>query len=771
MALGRLLHRTGRVAARRRGVVLGVWAVLLVLGAVLGGAVFDKTTDVEPAPPGSPSALAAERLDELQPEDETVVAVLSGRDYFSTELIAQASDVMHGIRAMPGVVELFDAYTGGGLIADDGQGSLVIVELDPALSDDDALALAHQVADALHTIDTPEVLVGGALLAEEAFVDQAITDATVGEGVAIAVLLVVLVVVLGGLRAGLVPLLSALAAIAVALLVLSGLLGIVPVNEFAVNVVTLLGLGLTVDYSLLVLARFREERAENPGLPLDELVGRTLATAGRAVLASGLAVAIALTGLLLLGDSLLSGMAVGGAVVVLVATAAGLTLVPALVATWHRAIPAPGARTWSHPWTGRGGAGTLGRLARTAQRHAVLVTLGATALLLALAAPLGSMTLGSSEVHSLPADAEARLAADASTARFADLGVTPITVLVEAPRGDEAASAYLDRVAALPGVEDAMQDTDYPPEVLVVDVTPDVGEGGDATAAAAQDLLRAIRAIDTGDLDVHVAGPAAEVVDTQEHLAQRLPLAAGVVVLATFVLLFLLTGSLVVPLKALVMNLLTLAATLGVLVSVFQHGVGASLLGFEPWGALDVTTPLLIGMLVFGLSTDYEVFLLARTSEEWRARTPGEDLRAANDRAVLRGITATGPVVTTAAVAIGIVFLGFAAGELVAMKEVGVGMAVAVLLDVTVVRGLLLPATMTLLGRWNWWPGSGGRSDAAGLASAETSAGAGRVYHPPARSSRAPARPATTRPTPAPASAPDSASPTPGEGNNSGLPR
>jgi RND superfamily putative drug exporter len=175
-------------------------------------------------------------------------------------------------------------------------------------------------------------------------------------------------------------------------------------------------------------------------------------------------------------------------------------------------------------------------------------------------------------------------------------------------------------------------------------------------------------------------------------------------VLATFALLFLLTGSLVVPLKALVLNLLTLAATLGVLVSVFQHGVGASLLGFEPWGALDVTTPLLIGMLVFGLSTDYEVFLLARTAEEWRARTPGGDPRAANDRAVLRGITATGPVVTTAAVAIGIVFLGFAAGDLVAMKEVGVGMAVAVLLDVTVVRGLLLPATMTLLGRWNWWP-------------------------------------------------------------------
>jgi len=702
MALGRLLYRTGRLAARRRVVVLAVWAVLLVAGAVLGGGVFDRTSDIEPAPAGSASALAAQRLEELAPEGETVVAVLSGRDYFSTDLVATASEVLHGVRAMPGVVELTDAYTGGGIIADDGQGSLVVAELDPALSDDEALALAHRVADALRTIDTPEVLVGGPLLAEEAFVEQAITDAAVGEGVAIAVLLVLLVVVLGGLRAGLVPLLSALTAIAVALLVLSGLLGIVPVNEFAVNVVTLLGLGLTVDYSLLVLARFREERAAAPDLPVDELVARTVATAGRAVLVSGLAVAISLAGLLLLGDSLLSGMAVGGAVVVLVATAAGLTLVPALVATWHRAIPAPGARTWSHPWTSRGGAGLLGRLARTAQRHAVLVTVLATGALVALAAPLGSLTLASSEIRSLPVDAEARLAADAATDRFADLGVAPVTVLVEAPLDDDVA-AYLDEVAALPGVDDALQDTGYPADVTVVDLTPRVGPQGDATSAEAQDLVHAVRAVAT-DLDVRIAGPAAEVVDTQEHLVQRIPVAAGVVVLATFLLLFLLTGSLVVPLKALVLNLLTLAATLGVLVAVFQHGVGASLLGFEPWGAIDVTTPLLVGMLVFGLSTDYEVFLLSRTAEEWRARRPGEDPRVANDRAVLRGITASGPVVTTAAVAIGIVFLGFAAGQLVAMKEVGIGMAVAVLLDVTVVRGLLLPATMTLLGRWNWWP-------------------------------------------------------------------
>jgi RND superfamily putative drug exporter len=179
----------------------------------------------------------------------------------------------------------------------------------------------------------------------------------------------------------------------------------------------------------------------------------------------------------------------------------------------------------------------------------------------------------------------------------------------------------------------------------------------------------------------------------------------AIIVVATGALLFALTRSVVVPVKAIVLNLLTLLATMGVLVAVFQWGWGAFALGFEPWGALDLTTPLLLFVFAFGLSMDYEVFLLARIKEEWDRRTATD--RAANDRAVLAGITATGPVVTTAALAIGIVFLGFVLGDLVAVKEIGVGMAVAVLLDVTVVRGLLLPATMSLLGRWNWWrPGT-----------------------------------------------------------------
>jgi RND superfamily putative drug exporter len=217
--------------------------------------------------------------------------------------------------------------------------------------------------------------------------------------------------------------------------------------------------------------------------------------------------------------------------------------------------------------------------------------------------------------------------------------------------------------------------------------------------------VRRIRALNT-PVPLLVGGPAAELVDYQESVAGRLPIAVLVLFLVTAILLFVLTGSLVIPVKALLMNALTLLATLGALVVVFQWGVGDVLLGFDSWGAIDVTTPVLLFVFIFGLSMDYEVFLLARIKEEWdrrvRRRRSGDDA-AASDRAVRAGIGRTGPVVTTAALAISVDFLGFRLGGLTAVKEIGFGMVVAVVLDVTVVRGLLLPALMSLLGEWNWW--------------------------------------------------------------------
>ncbi|MBD7950294.1 MMPL family transporter [Oerskovia rustica] len=690
-----MLAHLGRVMARHRIAVLAVWGSLALLGAVIGGGVFDRTTTVDSLPPGAPSARAQAVLDELDPQGETLTAVVGGVDFFTPSLVESGSRVMHEVREIPGVLEVSDAFTSGGLISDDGLGSLVVVGRAPARTDEQAREVGARVAAARRTIDPPEVVVGGELMAERTFADIATADAVVGESVALVVLCVVLVLVLGGLRAGLAPIVAALASIAASLLALSALAGAVPVSEFAVNVVTLLGLGLAVDYSLLVIVRFRQEREAAPGAALDELLARTVSTAGRAVLVSGLAVASALGGLLVLADPLLASMALGGLLVVGLTTLAGLTLVPALVAVLHASIPAPRTRTWARRRTGHG-PGLLARSAAFAQRRPVAVTLGSTAVLLLLSAPLASLALGASDARSLPPGTPERVAQERIEQDFEILGVQPVELVLGAPVEDSEVQSFLDAVYALPGVEDVEHLTDFPPDVTVAEVTP----AGTATGEAAQAVVRHVQAMDV-PFSMQVAGPAAELVDATQQSRDRLPWAFAVVVLPAMLLLGWLTRSIVVPLKALVLNLLALTASLGVLVAVFQWGWGARLLGFEPTGTIDATSPALLFVFLFGLSMDYEVFLLARIAEEWRRRT-GDDRRA-NDRAVLAGIVASGPVITVAAVSIGIVFAGFALGDLVAMKEIGVGMAVAVLLDVTIVRGLLLPASMSLLGRWNWW--------------------------------------------------------------------
>ena len=696
-----MLSSLGRRMSRHRLLVLLAWSVLVVVGGALAGDAFDRTVSVADAPSGSESLRATERLDALDPEGEIVTAVVRGEDFFSPTLRDSATAVMASVRAVPGVAEVTDAYTAGGAIGDDGRSSLVVVELALGLTGDEAVATASAVSDLLHEIDAPEVLVGGPLLAEEAFVDRATSDAAIGEGVAILVLVVLLTLALGSLRIALVPVVAALAAIAPTLAILGLLARVVDVNEFAVNVVTILGLGLAVDYSLLVVLRLREERTADPTAPLDELIARAVSGAGRAVLVSGLAVAVALLGILILGDPLLSGMALGGAVVVAVATVAGLTLVPAALSFLHRALPSAEARTWARPWAGRASReGLLARSTRLAQRRPGIVAVSAAAVMLLLAAPVASLALDDSDIRSLPAAAEERRAYEATTTGFTGIGIEPVTVVLDGSIQDAAVTGVLDRIAALPDVADADVVQGLPPEITAVAFTP---VGDSATGDAAQRLVTAVRGLST-PVPVEVTGPAASLIDTRDHLAARLPWALVIVAAASFALLFALTRSLVVPLKALLLAALTVASTLGVLTAVFGWGWGAPLLGFEPRGTLDVTTPLLIGLLAFGLTMDYEVFLLSRITEGWRARGRSADPRTANAEAVRHGITRTGPVVTLAAAAICVVFVGFAFGELVAMKEIGVGMVIAVVLDVTVVRGLLLPALMTLLGRANWWP-------------------------------------------------------------------
>jgi RND superfamily putative drug exporter len=673
--------RFGRAIYRWRRPVLCLWLVATVAGAAAGGQLFDRTSSVDSLRPDAESVRAQRLLDERLGDGPAVFAIARGRHPRDPALVESLIAVAGEVRAVDGVVEVRDGHTApGGQAGADNLSYLVSVELRPGRPDPDTERTAAQVAALLRTIDAPQVLVGGEPLAERAFAEQAVRDAAVGESVALAVLFVALLLILGGLVAAALPLLVALAAVTVTLLGLLALTAVTPVSEYAVNVVTLLGIGLAVDYTILLVYRFREERAADPAGTVERWVARTVATAGRTVLVAGLAVAAAMAGLAVFAEPLLGSMARGGAIVAVVATLVALTAVPALLAVAHRRLP---------PGRSRRGPGLLGRLAGFAQRRPGPVALAVAGGLLVLALPFTAVNLANSDARALPADAEVRQAYELRQRDFAAELAAPVVVVAAADPADPAVRDLLNDLLALPQVRQVLPRVDTPPGLTVIDLTP----YGETAGPRSRELVRAVRGM-PGPVPLQVTGPAAEVVDYADSVGGRLPAVVAVLLLASVVLLFALTGSVVIPVKALLLNALTLLATLGVLVAVFQWGWGGWLLGFESWGAIDLTTPVLLFVFLFGLTMDYEVFLLSRIREERDRGVAGP---------VLPGIVASGPVVTAAAAGICIVFLGFVFGELVAVKEIGVGMVVAIVLDVTVVRGLLLPAVMSLLGQWNWW--------------------------------------------------------------------
>lgn len=693
----------GRVMYQWRVLVLVLWTVTAVGGGIIGGQIFDRASTVESLGPGAESERTQHLLDERLDDGPEVIAIARGLHPRDPQLVGSLVAVAEELHAIDGVVEVQDGVTApGGSIGADNNSVAVRVALRHDLPDAEQERLEEEVAAILRGIDAPTVLVSGEKLAERAFADQAIRDAAVGESIALVALFVTLIVILGGVVAALLPLLVALGAIAAAFLGLVGLTAVTPVSEFAINVVTLLGIALAVDYTIVLMYRFREERAAEPEADPSDLIGRTMATAGRAVLISGLAVTSAMAGLAVFAEPLLASIAQGGAIVALLATAAALTAAPAMLGVTHRRVPAADATTWVRRIVRRirgaflrkppraADGGMLARLAEFAQRRPGPVAAVAAGGLLVLALPVLAINLGNSDARALPTTMEARQAYDVMQRDFLADRAAPVVAVIDADPAEPAVRDLLNELLVLPQVDQLQIRFDLPPGITVVDLTP----LGETDGPESRELVREIRAM-ASPLTMSVGGSAAEVVDHADSLRGRLPVVLGVLLLATMTLLFLLTGSVVIPLKAFVLNLLTLLATLGVLVMVFQRGVGAPLLGFESWGAMDITTPVFLLVFIYGLTMDYEVFMLSRIKEEHD--------RGAGAQAVLRGIVRSGPVVTAAALCMIIVFLGFVVGELVAVKEVGLGMAVAIALDVTVVRGLLLPAVMALLGEWNWW--------------------------------------------------------------------
>lgn len=674
-----MFQRLAPFLIRNRRRVVGAWVVVLVVSALIGGTVTERLrTDAE-GKKGTEAGQVLDRLDELGAGSPDVVGLVDGIAVADPDGQALFAAVAADLATVPGVVAVDSAATNPLLVSNDGRAGLIAVVLDAGLTETEEDRAVDAVEARLREIDAPEVLVGGDALLREESVHQSEKDLQKAELISLPIVLLLAVAIFGGLLAASMPLAIALVSVPGALLVLSLLTRVMDLHLFALNAATMLGLGLAVDYALLMVTRFRDERATGRDVP--DAVRRTLGTAGVTVMFSALTVAVALLGFVVFDNDVFRSIGIGGIGVVLFAMTAALTLLPALLATFgHRIKP---ARRTAH--TGQ----YFHRVATLVQRRPVAVTAVVAVGLAVLAVPFFDARLEVPGAESLPRSLETRQLFDEQQARFLIGGDDPITVVVDADETELA--SYVEQLRGIDGVVGAQVRALGVDGVTVIDVLPD----GPAQGTTAEDVVQAIRDIDAG-APAQVGGPAAMLIDQRDGLYDRLPYAVAVIVAATFVLLFLLTGSVLIPLKAIVMNLLSLTATFGVLVWGFQEGNLSGLLDFDETGFLALWLPFLVFFLAFGLSMDYEVFLLARIKEEWE-RT-GD-----NDAAVAHGLQRTGRIITSAALLIGVVFAAFATGGSLDIKALGVGLTLAIVIDATIVRTLLVPATMSLLGRLNWW--------------------------------------------------------------------
>ncbi|MFJ4669191.1 MMPL family transporter [Kitasatospora purpeofusca] len=679
------LAALGRFCYRQRRWVLGFWAVVLVIGVLIGGRVFEGTVA------GASSASAeSDRgsavVAAADPARGTVTAVVDGRPVDDTAVRDAVTRATAEIAALPGVSSAVDAYGPGpgaeALRSADGNASLVSVRMADSSTSAQATAVNQRLA-AIQSEVRPgggKVTVGGDLVLQDEVKKQTEKDTRFGEIVTLPLTLIVMVLVFGGLAAASLPVIGAVASVGGALLAMFGFSKIMDIDTSVLPIATVLGLGLSIDYALLMVNRFREERGH--GAPIAAAVERTAATAGRTVAFSGLTVAVALSGLFVFTSPVLGAVAAAGVSVVVIAVAAALTLVPALLGFAGRRIRTPSAPVPDE--------GFFSRTVRRVRKRAVLVALVCTGVLLAAGAPFLHAEMRNSGAAVLPASSAGRQVAETVDQRFPQASAAPITVVVQS--GATVAQAYADDVVSqLPGVGGVRAVTPVSDTVSTIDVLVH----GDPQGGEAKKVVEELRA-DRGGLTTQVTGGAASVVDFQDELLTRGPIALGLVALGTLILLFLMTGSVVMPVKALLMNLLSLGASLGALTLVFQDGWFSGLLGFSPTGGLETFIPVLVFAFAFGLSMDYEVFLLARIKE---LRDKGHSCT----RAVELGVQRSGRIITSAALLMVIVFAGFALGDMLMVKQMGIALAVAVAVDATLVRCLLVPAAMSFFGEFNWW--------------------------------------------------------------------
>ena len=708
-----MLARLGRFTVAHRKAVLAGTALFFVLAVTLGGGVASRLVSGGFNDPDSESSRAADAIkhDFGRQQPDLVLLVTAKHGTVDDADVRTPADALTSeLAAEPKVARAVSYWSIGSpppLRSTDGRQALVLASL---RGDDEQVLDAAKELSPRYAGDhgAVTVRVGGFSEVFRQVNQQVEQDLVRVELIAFPITLVLMILVFGSVVAAGLPLLVGVLAIVGTFLVLLVIASLTDVSIFALNLTTGMGLGLAIDYSLFIVSRYREEL--HAGRAPHDAVVRTVQTAGKTVAFSALTVAVALAALLVFPLAFLRSFAYAGIGVALLAGIAAVVALPALLAVlghrvdslrlWRRDPKPPGEGIWH-------------RIAMFVMRRPVPIAVVVVALLIFLGLPFLRIQFGLPDDRVLPTSASSRQVQDDIRSRFASNEARTLEVVASgigdpgaradqidryaaalsrhrgAARVDAVTGSYVDgQQVAGPGAVTARFQAKDATWLSVVPTVEPYSDAGERLAHAVRET--------PAPFPVLVGGASAELVDSKVSLFSRLPLAAGLIALATFVLLFLMFGSILVPIKALILNVLSLSATFGALVWIFQDGHFSGVLDFTPTGTLPASIPLLLFCLAFGLSMDYEVFLLSRIKEE-------HDRTGDNRSSVAMGLERTGRIVTASAVLISVVFIAFATSGVSFIKIFGVGLAIAVLMDAFVIRATLVPAFMRIAGEANWW--------------------------------------------------------------------
>lgn len=678
------MQSLGHYAYRRRGrlLLISIWVVVAcALGA---SAIFDRAKPFGFQDPDSESSKATDVLEEATGERVLPDIVLLVESEEGARAVARAAQASAELSTIPEVIRVVTPADDTRLVTRDDRTALILGFL--SSDTDDVPAVGEEVEDRFGGVQG--VTVGGSAVTSHQLNSTTEDDLRRIELYAAPLILLLSLVVFRGLVAASLPLVVGAVSILTTLLLLGFLSAVMDIDVFAINIVTALGLGLAIDYSLFLVSRFREELNTAPST--EEALAATMRTTGRMIIFSGLTVAAALLSLSIFPQRFLYSIGLGGALVALASTAVCLIVLPAVLA-----LLGPRVNALAPPWLQRErniGGRWLG-LARFVCRRPIWVTAITVAVMVIAGLPFLRVELTRADATVLPKDSTARQVDSEIRSSFPADPASRIVVVVESPVGEPEVGIQegTRRLRAVEGVDGVGPPIRVAGDLVRVDAQLTVDQFSDEAVDAADEA----RAIDWGGQTL-VGGPSAELTDQRDSLSDHLPTALAFLVITTVLILFFMTRSVTLPLVSLVTNALTVSVAFGVLVLVFQDGHLEGLLDFTSQNALDSSMPILLFAVAFGLSTDYGVFLLQRIQE---ARRETDD----PDDAIAIGLARSGGQITAAAVLFAVAMGVFVFSELVYVKEVAIGTAVAVLVDATLVRGFLLPAILTLLGPWAWW--------------------------------------------------------------------